>query len=90
MFAVTEHKILIHSLRPSVLTSVTEALVSVSITVSYCEKDDFNSKCNEFLCRENNLNVLTIDISYNYLIHFEALDFKSKYLKYNLLCLLIN
>lgn len=30
VFAVTEHKILIHSLRPSVLTSVTEALVSVS------------------------------------------------------------
>ena len=34
VFAVTEHKILIHSLRPSVLTSVTEALVSVGITVS--------------------------------------------------------
>uniref|UniRef100_A0A672U762 DENN domain containing 4A n=1 Tax=Strigops habroptila TaxID=2489341 RepID=A0A672U762_STRHB len=29
VFAVTEHKILIHSLRPSVLTSVTEALVSM-------------------------------------------------------------
>lgn len=33
VFAVTEHKILIHSLRPSVLTSVTEALVSVSNVV---------------------------------------------------------
>ena len=30
VFAVTEHKILVHSLRPAVLTSVTEALVSVS------------------------------------------------------------
>ncbi|XP_023672986.1 C-myc promoter-binding protein isoform X4 [Paramormyrops kingsleyae] len=29
VFAVTEHKILVHSLRPSVLTSVTEALVSM-------------------------------------------------------------
>uniref|UniRef100_A0AAX7UA63 DENN domain containing 4A n=1 Tax=Astatotilapia calliptera TaxID=8154 RepID=A0AAX7UA63_ASTCA len=29
VFAVTEHKILIHSLRPAVLTSVTEALVSM-------------------------------------------------------------
>ncbi|KAL2790694.1 C-myc promoter-binding protein isoform 2 [Daubentonia madagascariensis] len=29
VFVVTEHKILIHSLRPSVLTSVTEALVSM-------------------------------------------------------------
>ena len=29
VFAVTEHKILVHSLRPAVLTSVTEALVSV-------------------------------------------------------------
>ncbi|XP_066490946.1 C-myc promoter-binding protein isoform X2 [Tiliqua scincoides] len=29
VFAATEHKILIHSLRPSVLTSVTEALVSM-------------------------------------------------------------
>lgn len=37
VFAVTEHKILIHSLRPSVLTSVTEALVSVSITISNYE-----------------------------------------------------
>ena len=34
VFAVTEHKILIQSLRPSVLTSVTEALVSVS-TISH-------------------------------------------------------
>lgn len=31
VLAVTEHKILVHSLRPAVLTSVTEALVSVSI-----------------------------------------------------------
>lgn len=31
VFAVTEHKILVHSLRPAVLTSVTEALVSVSL-----------------------------------------------------------
>lgn len=30
VLAVTEHKILVHSLRPAVLTSVTEALVSVS------------------------------------------------------------
>ena len=30
VFAVTEHKILVHSLRPAVVTSVTEALVSVS------------------------------------------------------------
>lgn len=30
VLAVTEHKILVHSLRPDVLTSVTEALVSVS------------------------------------------------------------
>ncbi|XP_069382569.1 C-myc promoter-binding protein-like isoform X4 [Paralichthys olivaceus] len=29
VFAVTEHKILVHSLRPAVLTSVTEALVSM-------------------------------------------------------------
>ncbi|XP_036399411.1 C-myc promoter-binding protein-like [Megalops cyprinoides] len=29
VFAVTEHKILVHSLRPSALTSVTEALVSM-------------------------------------------------------------
>lgn len=29
VLAVTEHKILVHSLRPAVLTSVTEALVSV-------------------------------------------------------------
>lgn len=33
VLAVTEHKILVHSLRPAVLTSVTEALVSVSIPV---------------------------------------------------------
>lgn len=40
VFAVTEHKILIHSLRPSVLTSVTEALVSVSTSfVIHLEKD---------------------------------------------------
>lgn len=31
VLAVTEHKILVHSLRPAVLTSVTEALVSVSL-----------------------------------------------------------
>lgn len=31
VFAITEHKILVHSLRPAVLTSVTEALVSVSL-----------------------------------------------------------
>lgn len=30
VLAVTEHKILVHSLRPAVLTSATEALVSVS------------------------------------------------------------
>lgn len=36
VFAVTEHKILIHSLRPSVLTSVTEALVSVSTFFFFC------------------------------------------------------
>lgn len=34
VFAVTEHKILVHSLRPAVLTSVTEALVSVSRSLS--------------------------------------------------------
>lgn len=33
VLAVTEHKILVHSLRPAVLTSVTEALVSVSGTL---------------------------------------------------------
>lgn len=33
VFAVTEHKILIHSLRPAVLTSVSEALVSVSFSI---------------------------------------------------------
>lgn len=32
VLAVTEHKILVHSLRPAVLTSVTEALVSVSLS----------------------------------------------------------
>lgn len=31
VLAVTEHKILVHSLRPAVLTSVTEALVSVRL-----------------------------------------------------------
>lgn len=31
VLAVTEHKILVHSLRPAVLTSVTEALVSVCL-----------------------------------------------------------
>lgn len=30
VLAVTEHKLLVHSLQPAVLTSVTEALVSVS------------------------------------------------------------
>lgn len=33
VFAVTEHKILVHSLRPAVLTSVAEALVSVSCCI---------------------------------------------------------
>lgn len=33
VLAVTEHKILVHSLRPAVLTSVTEALVSVSLSI---------------------------------------------------------
>lgn len=35
VLAVTEHKILVHSLRPAVLTSVTEALVSVSAPSSH-------------------------------------------------------
>lgn len=33
VLAVTEHKILVHSLRPAVLTSVTEALVSVRLVL---------------------------------------------------------
>lgn len=32
VLAVTEHKILVHSLLPAVLTSVAEALVSVSVS----------------------------------------------------------
>nr|XP_033491455.1 C-myc promoter-binding protein-like [Epinephelus lanceolatus] len=38
VLAVTEHKILVHSLRPAVLTSVTEALVSVSLLTGVIER----------------------------------------------------
>lgn len=41
VLAVTEHKILVHSLRPAVLTSVTEALVSVS-QLLFLKKDSLN------------------------------------------------
>ena len=44
VFAVTEHKILIHSLRPAVLTSVTEALVSVSSCILLCRTDPPTSR----------------------------------------------
>lgn len=56
VFAVTEHKILVHSLRPAVLTSVTEALVSVSYCLWLCKevtyllptRDECPSHCTDF------------------------------------------
>jgi len=44
VLAVTEHKILVHSLRPAVLTSVTEALVSVSLLFFISSFDDCSIK----------------------------------------------
>ena len=48
VLAVTEHKILVHSLRPAVLTSVTEALVSVSPALSFTPVAEEGRHCADF------------------------------------------
>lgn len=64
VLAVTEHKILVHSLRPAVLTSVTEALVSVSQLLIFFPLN--------ITPKRLDLNVITVDkligrASYNHI-----------------------